>query len=220
MPLETWALAVVEEVARDVGAAEDGEARTLIERFINDATEAVETELRRRVVFRGTDYVEFHSPKEPRAQLWLGDAPIVSVTEVNEDQAAVYGAATILAASDFAVHKGEGKLTRIAGGGTYPRDWLVGVRVQRVTYKAGYERVWGTPLGGGFPSVPRPIREIARELAVLKYREWEHKRQGVSTVTDGAGTITRYTPAELSERQRARLAPFVRTLYCATHEAA
>lgn len=220
MPLEAWALASVEEVARDLGVTDDGPERTLIERHILDATEAVETILRRRVVYRGANYVEFHSPKEPRAQLWLGEAPIVTVAEVNEDHAALFGSATILATSDYAVHKGEGKLTRIAGGGTFPRDWYVGVKVVRVTYSAGYERIVGTPLGGGFPSVPRPIRELARDLAVLKYREWEHKRQGLSSVTDGAGNVSRYSPAELSDAMKARLAPFVRRIFLPTHEAA
>lgn len=221
MPLNPWALTTIDVLKQDAQVADDAsEKHSLLERMVNEATDEIETFLQRRVVYRGTPYVEFHSIREGRAELWTAEHPIVSVSAVNEDYSAQYLVATDLPTSDYIVHKERGKLTRIGGGGTYPRDWAIGVRVVRVTYVAGYERLFGTPFGAGFVAVPGAIQHVCRELVLLAYREHERKAQGTRSIADGAGGITRFGDVVLTEAMQDKLRPHVRTLYNPTHEAA
>lgn len=157
------------------------------------------------------------SPREPRAYVWLLDYPVQQVLEVNEDDARTFGTGTRLVLDrDFVLDRETGELTRVTG--STPYEWRTGVKVGRGDYVGGYRDSADKAM------VPRGLRSACAQLGIMIYREVARELQGVSSRSDAAQTVTRYSMAglglfsELDARSQgtlfgSKLGPYMRTSY-------
>jgi hypothetical protein len=144
-------------------------------------------------------YIEYHSPRygaEIKALEW----PIRQVAEVNEDLSLVFGASTVLVeTTDYEIRKERRALARVSGRLAFP--WLIGHRVVRLTYSAGY---FGTA------SVPRDIKEVACRLSAWGFREALKSEPGMASGSNATGSFVFSGPAMLTTGMKAQLDPYLR----------
>lgn len=207
MPIVSHALATSTEVKEELNVA--GTARdSTVEECINRATGIIESFLDRQIIERtsGTTpvaYTEYYSLEEPVEALWLREWPIISITSVAEsdDWPRDYSS-TLSVGTNYAVSTSRGSLIRLDSFG--PSTWQVGWRGIKVVYRAGYSAL---------ANVPYPIRDVARRLAALIYKEVDRGQQGISSLSDALGNWTRFGPAKLNDDMKYELAPFRRPLF-------
>lgn len=134
-------------------------------------------------------------------QLYTRERPILNVLEVNEDPNRTFGASTKLVENtDFIVSRQDGRLLRWMGG--VPAFWPCEQRVVRDTYSAGYFTV---------ANVPYDLKDVCLRLSDRIYSE--KGREGATSYTDAAGTVTRLGPAFLTDPMREQLAEYRRHIY-------
>lgn len=157
-----------------------------------------------------TDVTEWH-PKEPGqiigSELHLIDWPVQSVTSVHEDPELVYGADTLLTegiAGDYIIESsnGHGKLIRIDN--KFPTHWDNNYRAIQVIYKGAYADI---------ASVPQDIKDIVLRGVGLEYRELIRQQQGVSSMSDATGNVTRFFHARLTDDMKRELGNYRRVEY-------
>jgi hypothetical protein len=151
-------------------------------------------------------FVEYHTVEAGTDTVFLRYRHVLEILEVNEDANRVYGSGTRLTPdTQYVLDKRRGRLTRVGGSAT--QDFLYGFRVLRVTYTAGFQ----SDALRSF--VPDELADVAIELAILKYRQSERGLQGVSSVSDASGTVTRFSTGDLTDRMKDQLEPFRRSAY-------
>jgi hypothetical protein len=194
MALSAYALFDLAEFKAHLGGVTGAAADTRIETLANQTAEDIEAFLGRQLVTRG-DQTEYHtmavnghglSSTELRTLEW----PIVSVTNIWEaiTWPRTYAAGELLTVDvDYLVSKPRGVVHRISSGGA--RCWLQDIRAIKITYKAGFAST---------ATVPALIKEQALRYAALCYRETDRGHQGVSSMGDAAGNVTRFGPARLT----------------------
>ena len=160
-----------------------------------------------RTLIVTVDVTEYH-PQKPfqwlGSELLLTDWPIQSVTTVHEDSELDYGATKLLTAGiagDYIIDSssGHGKLIRIDN--EFPTFWDNNYRAVKVVYKGGYADV---------ASVPQDIKDYVLQGVGLEYRELIRQQQGVSSMADATGNVTRFFHAKLTDDMRRGLADYRR----------
>jgi hypothetical protein len=175
------------------GSAQD----TQLEMAIDATTDILEFLLNgRRLVSRltGTDpeqITEFHAPACGRTEILLGDYPVISAVTVHESPQTprAYDATTLLVAgTDYELVAGTGMLRRLSNGVAVP--WATGPRAIKVGYTAGYQNHAGSPSAA--QALPAALRQVACFVAAAIWKESSRQAFGVSSVSDAAGTVTRF----------------------------
>jgi hypothetical protein len=199
----------------------------IIEDVINEASQMVEAAWGRDVVSRGavTEYYPrdtslYYQPlalpspyaydpnavtTRARAEIYLNEWPVVSVTSVNEDPAGAYAAGSLLVAgTDYNVSKPSGKLIRLAGP-ALPKSWLWSYRAVKVVYTAGYQNTAGN-VPGTPDAVPFALMRVFHELAAWMIRQRKPGGDvGMQSVSDATGSRTFSGPAYVTTGMQASL---------------
>lgn len=196
MSLSAYALVTVPELKNQLGTPGSGKDG-LIESCINQASSMIETRLGRQIVSRG-DLTEYHTFTRADSQLQLGEWPAATVASVYEDVNRAYTSPTLLVVdTDYIISKPTGRLLRV-NLGAGQRIWQTGFRAIKVTYAAGF-RSASTGLPAGAIALPDDLKEACMFVAASIYKEADRQNQGVSSISDAAGTTTRFlgyfTPA-------------------------
>jgi hypothetical protein len=204
MAILSHALVTVAELKDELNIS--GTARdATVEEVANRVTAIVESHLNRKVVERVTGtvvvpYTEYHSLDQPVEDIYLREWPIIAITSVQEIQTfpstydtALVDGTTFMKASQAA------RLTRIDSAGV--AYWRMGRRAVKVVYRGGY---------AALTDVPYDIRDVARRLGALLYKELDRSQQGVSGYSDSIGNFTRFGPAKLTEDMKTQLATYMR----------
>lgn len=184
----------------------------VVEEVIHRATGRIETYLGRHLITRG-EITEFHtlplslSRRHFDEDLWfaagntseiyLSQWPIISVTSVKlsaGDIPRTYPT-VLVAGTDYDISKAPGKLVSLAG------VWPTGWRMIEVKATLGY---------ANRAAIPDDIRGVAVRLAATAWQEITRASYGLSSVTDAAGSFTRYLPADLTEDMKEVLRPYGR----------
>lgn len=184
MPLSPYALATLAELKEYLGGQGTGQS-TRLENALNTSSAVIENYLGRQIVSRGA-LEEYHTFRALRSELLLLDWPVLSVTDVWEDETRAYATALTVDA-DYIVSKPSGSLLRIGGANAGEEAWATGFRAVKVAYTAGYV----------VANVPWDIRDAALWVAAHLFSEAERKSWDVSSKTDGLGTVTRFTLSRL-----------------------
>ena len=149
----------------------------------------IEAYLDRDLVSRGA-ITEYHSFWSDSSRLYTLQWPIRAATSIHEDVNRSYGASTLLTVDDdYIVHKAKGQITRVYSSGSGARNWQQGHRAIQVVYTAGYEDT---------ASIPDSIKYAALRAMALVWREVQRKQQGLSSVSDDRGSLSRFFPAGLT----------------------
>lgn len=157
-------------------------------RLLGAADRMITTYCRR--TFEQETLTEYHSPRAGQPRLFLKRPPIVSVTSVYDDAQRLYGAASLLAASDYTVEDAEAGILTVDGhrlGG--------GARSVQVVYV------------GGFLPVPADVEQAAIELVWLSRDLGDKALLGVSGKQIADGSITMYERSRI-EAVRDLLEPY------------
>jgi hypothetical protein len=123
---------------------------------------------------------------------------VIQVLELNEDTSRAYETGTVLAADEYTIDKRRGRLVRIAGGSS-PVNFQYGHRVLRNIYTCGFA------LNPQRSNAPSTLADVVLELAILRWRQTERKMQGVSSVSDTAGNVTRFSTGDLTKGMKDEL---------------
>lgn len=218
MALPDWTLAnwaqLTDYLRGDVGKQGD---RTELERVLRTATNLIEKKCNRRLVFRGTStqwtdgegYTEYHTiDNASRWFIYLEEAPVQAVSLFAEDSTGQFSPGTVFVeGTDFRIHKVEGKLVRVVGGGVDPSAYITGVDVLKVIYSAGY---LSTPSRG---NVPDDLKEACLEVAGLLWREEDRRKQGLKSESSGVpGSVssTRFDPFKVAPHIMQMIGPYIR----------
>lgn len=169
---------------------------------LNESSSICRELAQRRLLFLGTDYIEFHNIYHREETIFLRERPINSITTVHEDDQRVYGAGDLLTEDDdFILDKNKGTLTRVSGTDVW--RWERGLRTIRVEYDGGYDDV-----ATDKANVPEGLKRACAKLALLILREDDRVMQGVSSKTDSAGSVTRFAGRIISEDVLMLLRPY------------
>ncbi len=193
MSLNTYALAETADLKGYIDLQGAGENK-LLENALNTASEIVEGYLRRQIVTRGA-LTEYHTFQTTESELLLLEWPILTVTNVYEDETRAYSTA-LSVNSDYLVSKPRGILIRIGGANSGLEPWEIGFRAIKIEYTAGY----------AIADVPWDIKDAVLWTAAHLYQESKRKGWDVNTQTDGLGTVTRFTLSRLPDYMKAQLA--------------
>lgn len=201
--LHTRALITPPELRRrarstDIDIKKEDELRDAI----NESSAIIRKLCSRQLLYKGTDYIEFHNVLYNEDTIYLRERPINTITSVHEDVQRVYGANTLLVeGTDFEVNVNLGTLTRVSGSDV--TRWERGYRTIRVEYDGGFDDV-----ADDKANVPEDLKRAALKLALLIIREDDRKMQGVSSVTDSVGSVTRIAGRIVSEDVLMLLRPY------------
>lgn len=173
---------------------------SVLERFIERATAAIENFVGRELVFRGTSaewdagtdvgtgLTEFHTISDNRWFVYTLQFPINMVSLFAQDSAGQFAPGEVFVFdSDFRVDAPAGKLMHIAAGGVSPVRFFNGIDVLKLVYSAGF---MDTATKG---NVPSDLSEACLEVATLMWREADRRKQGIkseSTASPQGGTST------------------------------
>jgi hypothetical protein len=218
MPLSPYALVTLPDLKAKLIVAGDGMDAQL-ERCINQASAVVESHLDRQLISRG-ELEEFHTPPPRTCELFPGEWPIVSVTEIREDITIprTYPASSVLAVDvDYELVRSPVSLIRRLNYGSL-WYWWPGRRTVKMKYVAGYTLVSANPQVT--PLLPEHIKGVVLDLAALYYSVDERKKHGISGASDAAGNWTRFSPAELTDDMKTRLSSERREPFPGTWERA
>lgn len=187
-------LLTLQEVPKRLRGLSDTE---LVQQTLIDDTDEIETILNRKIVSRGT-ITEFHPAvgRSLGAELYLSEAPMLTITSVHEDPDRSYGSSTLLVkGTDYLVDSRDDCviLIRISGGS--PIAWNSSFEAVKVIWTAGYTQA----------TVPGDIKRIASELLAMHYADNAEKRFRESSRDDGIGGRSFYGPAELTSHMIKRL---------------
>lgn len=196
MALSAFAICSLADLKRHLSLDSGTEKDGYLEDCINWATERIEQYTDRQIVKRAT-LTEFHTMPVSKPDLYTLEWPIIAVTEVAESDASPrdYTGAAILTTSQYQLVKPAGRLVRLDTG--LPVGWQTGWRAIRVKYDGGYADT---------AAVPDRIRSVAARLAGLYLRETERGQQGVSSMSDALGNVTRMGPARITPDMERELA--------------
>jgi len=149
-------------------------------------------------------YIELYSPGGQTELICPMEWPIQSVIDVNEDADRVFAAATALVEdTDFEIRNRSriGRaLARLDDSLDYA--WIGGRRVIRVRYSAGYKTS---------ATVPEKIKGVCLELAAWYHQHETRKEWGLSSRSDGIGSVTRSGPPILTSGMVAALGSYFRS---------
>jgi hypothetical protein len=188
-----------------------------LQTLIDSASLAIERKCNRRIVYRGTPYVEYATLYEYRAIAYTLEAPIWSspAITINEDQTRAFQIGTQLVNGfDYIVDLRAGRITRTSGSYTVP--YMPGIRTIQVTYAAGWVGP-NTPGGGGI-TVPSTIQEICMEVAAAAWQRQQKQLWAISGKADSEGNFTKIIQPLLTKDHVDQLEDFRRESYAATNE--
>lgn len=184
MSVGTYALVSLDELRAAIGAADGGPGQDAnLEKCIDRATAWLENETNRKFITRGNT-TEYHTVRDGEHTIRVAEWPITTVVSVHETTTIprTYGATALLVdGTDYRVVKELGLIRRISSAEL--TRWQTGYQAIKVIYTYGYATS---------ASVPEDLKQIALFVAISMFKETDRARWGVSSVTDGLGTVTRY----------------------------
>jgi hypothetical protein len=194
MSLSTYALASVDELKQKLSISPEQAGQDVtLENILNRASEAIEAFLGRHIVTRGAK-TEYHTVSYGRSRLVALQFPVISVTSVKEGawSAGTWtAAATLTVGTDYVQDATTGLFIRLSACWHSEQDGV------QLVYSGGYAST---------AAVPAPIK--AKCLAIAA-REYSQLRRGgdfaAQTISDAAGSVTRFLPAELLRSEQADL---------------
>jgi len=207
--LSNYALITDIELKRKLDVKSGTGADDAIKDICNGVSLQVETHLKRQIVKRTSDLVEFHTFRAYDTELLLIDWPVISITEIREDLFRSYAAAgTLLTVNtDYILQKKRARLLRVRGPS--PWAWLRGFRAVRVTYQAGYADT---------ASVPQDLKDVCLLQAAIAYSAFKRQQFDILSQTDAAGNFSRVALPDLNDRMLRMLRPFRREFPSSTGE--
>jgi hypothetical protein len=195
------ALLTTDELLEELHGGTSGPPRPL-ERIVNATTETIERELNRRLIYRDGPYIEQMTTSGGRKAIYTLEAPITTLTEVNEDSDRTFGAGTVLTAgTDFIADLENGRILRVSG--CCATDWEEGECAVQLKYQGGYADI---------DALPWDIRDVALRHAALTWQEISQHHQGVSSISDATGSTTRFRAAQLTPEMKKQLERHVRRI--------
>jgi len=175
---------------------------TRLEMSIERVSAAVEAYLDRVVISQGT-LTEYYTIPRKNSTFQLNQWPIVSVTTVHEDDTRTYAAASLLTVdTEYLVVVENGELVRTWSATQGRRFWSSHFRAVKVVYVAGWKRSDTT---GAADNVPWEIRDVVMRASARLWKEVERSKQGVVTMSDAAGSWTRYSDRILTDEMRSQI---------------
>lgn len=194
---------------------------SVLERFLERATGAIENFVGRQLVFRGslaewnagtdagTGLTEFHTITDNRWFVYLLQFPVNVVSLFAQDSAGKFSPGEVFVLdTDFRADLPIGKLLHITSGGVSPVRFFNGIDVLKVVYSAGFLDT------STKSNVPSDIAEACLEVATLMFREADRRKQGIkseSTASPQGGTsTTRFDRFKLPEDVKELLFPHKR----------
>jgi hypothetical protein len=209
MALSTYALVTLPELRgyMDVqGTTQD----TALEDSINRATTWLEEQTSRKFITRG-EVGEYHTVRPDEHTIRLGEWPIISVTSVHEstDSPRAYDADSLLTANtEYQLIAESGLIRRLSSSEL--TWWARGYRAIKVLYHYGYANE---------AAIPADLKLLCLFVATSMFKESDRARWGVSSVTDAAGSVTRFL-GYLPPDMKAHLLAYQRVEFERTWEAA
>lgn len=154
-------------------------------------------------------YTEYHSLDTRRHVLYFRERPTTELVGIWEDASRTWASSAKLTLdTDYALFKKASKATRHTAGlqTDFPEDvavrfpermpaWYIGDRIQRVIYAAGWRQT----------AVPGEIRGLFFTGVGNLYRQAKKSQQGVTSITDASGSVTRLNPSLFSKEDTKRL---------------
>jgi len=141
-----------------------------------------------RILARGINVIEYFDGGG--RTLLLARFPVESVTSINVDADAVWGAATLLGSTDYRLNKLRG---RIVFGADGSESWPTGYQNIRVVYTAGFVAGGEIPPAGQ-SAMPEAIRRAYILQCAFEWRNRTHL--GQQSVSAQGGSIN-LAPAKL-----------------------
>lgn len=117
--------------------------------------------------------VEYHSTRSGQTMLLLDRPPINSIASIYDDPDRAYGAATLVAATDYVVEDAAAGLVRLDG----------------VSFQGGFNNV-NVTYSGGFATIPAGLEQAAIELIWLARDKGQYQILGQSAKSIGDGSIS------------------------------
>jgi hypothetical protein len=207
MGLNATALVSVEDLKGFMGGLSGSGQDPRLEEAINAASAIVSEDLGRILVGAAPTtpfaVTEYHTILENTHELCLLDWPIVSVTSIHEDGSRTYDATTLLTpATDYIIDGKDGRILRVTSGGG-ARAWLTGFEAIKVVALVGYKDQAGNPAAAA--NLPSDLKDVCCWIAARLFQESERKGWDISSVTDGLGSMTRFTGSRLPPMMQERL---------------
>lgn len=211
MPLSDYALTTPDEV-RTYKGAEGATEDPRLESAINAASIFIESQTHRRFITRGAA-TEYHSVYRERHTITLAYSPIITLTSVHESTSSprAYNAASLLTSGTDYVSISEptgAYVRRLSSSELYP--WAKGYRCIQVIYSYGYANTAALPLD---------LKHLAMKLAWALYKESDRGWDGITSVTDAQGSVTRIGRLMTAD-MKAILDSYTQILFERTWEAA
>lgn len=172
---------------------DDTDHDELLNMLCNWCSVQVEEYLDRKLITRGS-ITEYHTMTENTEKLYVLQWPLLTVTSIHEDAERSYGSTDLLTVTtDYILTLPKGKITRVFSSGSGLRQWLLGFRAIKVVYTGGYATT---------AAVPEDIKLATAKFCALVYRESVRREQGISSVSDDTGNLSRLFPAGLTPQIR------------------
>ncbi len=143
----------------------------------------------RRTFAQGT-VTEYHSPLAGAVRLFLKRPPLVTITSVHDDPDRVYGAETLVAATDYVIEDEAAGLLAFDG-----HALAGGIKSVKVVYV------------GGYSPIPGDLEQAAVELTWLTRDLGDKALLGVQAKQIADGSITTYQRSRL-EAVRELIEPY------------
>jgi hypothetical protein len=149
--------------------------------LINTASRNIENRLTVEVVSRGL-ITERHKILKPGTwEIWLLQAPVLSVSELNNDSTREFAAGTIIPATDYILDTERGKIEYTGASGTFPLHFVQGLDVLQVKYWSGVAAVG---------DVPWDVKGLCLETVAVYFYHLNRKEFSVKQITDDQGNRT------------------------------
>jgi hypothetical protein len=106
---------------------------TFLSSLIDDATEAIESYIGKKVITR--QFIEYQDGKNKQS-LITNQYPIYKISSIYDDEDHDFGSDTLIATDDYRIYYDEGKVELVGDEGSFDN----GTQNVKVTYKAGFSR--------------------------------------------------------------------------------
>jgi hypothetical protein len=198
MPLRSTALVTVAAAKAYCGiptATTDWD--TVLETLIDGVSEGFNRFCDR--VFAKTTYTSIYLDGPESSELILPNAPVVSITSVEEDGITLAEGED----DDYQLDAGAGILSRVGG------EWRHGIKTIKITYVAGYVVLDGT-IGTGETALPADVKLAALWQVAAEWQVHKNKTWGVTGRTFPDGSFSRVENGAFLKEVREALGNYTR----------